>query len=260
MGSRLLSRESNEQKLIWSLHRASPGPDCLHAVHLSFTDSTPRPKETVIPRHDWDLRAIFKLLATFSVVSLGSASPLDTSCTPRSETCMPCQDMVLNFPGRWIRRAVPTSGFSHFVTLNNFGVAGAPLSHFVSHVNIVRSSCTHVWRLRPRLWYLRFGTRSAQLTDCTQFFFFQRSYGWSRLTQPGTRALSRGSPPTEIRRRPVLRFPRAQDEYSIFRMQWCASLHPCDRLSHRCDTGTRVWEYEGATSVEDHAVAFVNHS
>ena len=96
--------------------------------------------------------------------------------------------MVLTFPGRWIRRAVPTSGFSNFVTLNRFGVAGAPLSHFVSHVNIVRSSCRHVWRLRPLLWYLRFGIRSAQLTtDCTQFFFFQRSYGWSRLTQPGTR-------------------------------------------------------------------------
>ena len=28
--------------------------------------------------------------------------------------------------------------------------------------------------------------RSARLTICTQFFFFQRSYGWSRLTQPGT--------------------------------------------------------------------------
>ena len=25
-------RESNEQKLTWSLHRASPGPHCLHAV------------------------------------------------------------------------------------------------------------------------------------------------------------------------------------------------------------------------------------
>ena len=30
----------------------------------------------------------------------------------------------------------------------------SPLSHFVSHVNIVRSSCRHVWRFRPRPWYL----------------------------------------------------------------------------------------------------------
>ena len=57
--------------------------------------------------------------------------------------------MVLNFPGRWVRRAVPTSGISHFATLDRFGVADVPLSHFVSHVNIVPSSYRHVWRLRP---------------------------------------------------------------------------------------------------------------
>ena len=100
---------------------------------------------------------------------------------------MPCEHMVLSFPERWIRRAVPTSGFSNFITLDRFGVAGAPLSLFVSHVNIVRSSCRHVWRLRPRLWHLRSGIRSARLTKCTQFFFFQRSFVWSRLAQPGTR-------------------------------------------------------------------------
>ena len=42
---------------------------------LSFTDANPGSKETVIPRHDWDLRTISKLLAAFSLVSLGSASP-----------------------------------------------------------------------------------------------------------------------------------------------------------------------------------------
>ena len=73
-------------------------------------------------------------------------------------------------------------------------------------------------------------------------------------------AFSRGSPPTEIRRRPVLKFTRPQDEYSILRMQRYASLNQCDGLSHRCDTVTRVWQYERSTSVEDHDVAFVNHS
>ena len=77
--------------------------------------------------------------------------------------------------------------FSNFVTLDRFSVADTPLSHFVSHVNIVRSSCRHVWRLWPRLWYLR-GIRSAQLTNCTQFFSFQWSYGWSRLARSGTRS------------------------------------------------------------------------
>ena len=47
---------------------------------------------------------------------------------------------------------------------------------------------------------------------------------------------------------------------SIFRMQWYASLNPCDGHSHRCNTGTRVWQCEGSTCVEDHNVAIVNHS
>ena len=71
-------------------------------------------------------------------------------------------------------------------------------------------------------------------------------------------ALSRSSPATEIRRRPVLRFPRPQDEDSIFRMQRCASMNPCGGLSHRRHTCTQVWRYEGSTSIEDHDVAFVN--
>ena len=211
--------------------------------HLSFTDSIPGSKETVIPRHDWDLRTIFKLLAAFSLVSLGSASPLDTSCTPRSETCMPRQHMVLNFPGRWISWAVPTSGFSNFVTLDRFGVTDAPLS--VSHVNIVRSSCRHVWFFRPRPSNLHSGIRSAPLTNCTQFYF-------SQLVQANSAsysALSRGSPPTEIHRRRVLGFPRSKDKYFIFCVQWNACLHTCDGLSHRCHICTRAWQYERSTSV-----------
>ena len=69
-------------------------------------------------------------------------------------------------------------------------------------------------------------------------------------------ALSRGSPPTEIRRWHVLRFPRPQDKHYIFRMQQDASLNPCDGLSHRGHTCTRAWQYEGSTSIEDHNVTF----
>ena len=72
-------------------------------------------------------------------------------------------------------------------------------------------------------------------------------------------ALPRGSPPTEIRRRHVLRFPRPQDEYFFFRMQRDASLNPCNGLFHRGHTCTRVWQYEGRTSIENHNVTFVNH-
>ena len=50
--------------------------------------------------------------------------------------------------------------------------------------NIVRSTCRHVWRTlwRNHSWYLCSRIRSAQLTKWTQFLFFQRSYGWSMLT------------------------------------------------------------------------------
>ena len=83
-----------------------------------------------------------------------------------------------------------------------------PLSHFVTHVNIARSSCKHVWRLRPRPRYLRSGIRRAQLTNCTQFFPFQRSYAWFLAYSAWYSALSRDSPPTDIRRRPVVRLAR----------------------------------------------------
>ena len=69
---------------------------------FSFTGTILGSKEAVVPRHNRNLRAIFKLLAAISLVSLGSTTPLDTSCTLRSETRKPRQHMVLDFPGRWI--------------------------------------------------------------------------------------------------------------------------------------------------------------
>ena len=115
------------------------------------------------------------------------------------------------------------------------------------------SGATTSGTFRPRI-------RSAQLSKWTQFFFFQRSYGWTRLTQPGARPFH--GVPRRLKAVDgfVFSFPRSQDEDLIFRMQRYASLNPCDVLSHRCDTGTRVWQYEGSTSVEDHDVAFVNRS
>ena len=96
--------------------------------------------------------------------------------------------------------------------------------------------------------------RSAQFTQWSQFFFFQRFYGWSRLTRPGARSFQRGSPPTETRRRFVLRFPRSQDKDFIFRMQRYASLDSCDGLSHRCHPSTRTSQYDGSTPIEDHTM------
>ena len=43
-------------------------------------------------------------------------------------------------------------------------------------------------------------------------------------------------------------------------MQWNTSLNPCDGLSHRGHTCTRIWQYEGPASIENNDVAFVNHS
>ena len=102
--------------------------------------------------------------------------------------------MVLNFPGRWIRRAVPTSVFSNFVTLNGFGVGDAPLSHFVSHVDIVRYMCRHVWRnlWHTHSWYLCPGFEVLNSPNGPNSFL-QRSYGLSRLTQPGARTFQ-GAP------------------------------------------------------------------
>ena len=41
----------------------------------------------------------------------------------------------------------------------------------------------------------------------------------------------------------------------------CSGMRPwTDDLSHRCHTCTRIWQYEGSTSVEDHNVPFVDHA
>ena len=171
----------------------------------------------------------------------------------------PVSHTVLNFRDVGSDGPVPLSRFSKFVTPDRFGIADASLSHFVSHVDIVRSTCRHVWRnlRRNHTWYLFSRIRSAQFTKWTQFFFFQRSHGLSQAKSAWCSAPSRTSPPTEIRGRPIVRFPRPQDEDSISRMQRYASLNPCDDLTHRCHTCTRAWQYEGFASIEDHDVAFV---
>ena len=53
--------------------------------------------------------------------------------------------------------------------------------------------CRHVRRIQRHPRYLRPRIRSSQLTKWSQFFFFQRSYGWSRLILPGSLSLQ-GSP------------------------------------------------------------------
>ena len=60
------------------------------------------------------------------------------------------------------------------------------------------------------------GATTSQFSKWTQFFFCQRSYGWSMLTQPGTRLFQGGSLPTETRRRHVTRFPRPQGKMFHF--------------------------------------------
>ena len=51
------------------------------------------------------------------------------------------------FPGTLdLTGCSPSYRFTKFVTPDRFGIADASLSHFVSHVDIVRSTCRHVWR------------------------------------------------------------------------------------------------------------------
>ena len=69
------------------------------------------------------------------MVSLSLTSPSYTRCTPRPEICMPCQHVVFNFSGRWIRRAVPAWWFWKFIAVDGFSVADVLVSHFVSHAD-----------------------------------------------------------------------------------------------------------------------------
>ena len=48
---------------------------------------------------------------------------------------MPCQHVVFNFCGRWIRRAVPAWWFWKFIAVDGFSLADVPVSHFVSHAD-----------------------------------------------------------------------------------------------------------------------------
>ena len=116
--------------------------------------------------------------------------------------------MLLKWPGRWIRRAVPTSGFLNFVNLDRFGVAEAPLNHFVTHVNIARFLVqTRLAPLAPSLvppfWHTKSPTQQLYpiLFLSTVLRVVQAYSAWYS-------AHSQGSPPTDIRRRPVLRLAR----------------------------------------------------
>ena len=148
------------------------------------------------------LRAVKLAWTGGLVLSLGSASPLDRSCAPRSETRTPRQHMLLKWPGRWIRRAVPTSGFLNFINLDRFGVAEAPLSHFVTHVNIARSSCKHVWRLWPPSLVPPFSHTKSPTHQLYPILFLSTVL---RVVQAYSAWYS---PPTDIHRRPVLSLAR----------------------------------------------------
>ena len=146
---------------------------------------------------------------------------------------------------RFLRTLDLTSRFTKFVTDNGFGVVGASLSHFVSHVNLLHVQSTS----DP-------GFEVLNSPNGPISFFFSGFTGG-----PSSLCLVLG---------PFKELPVdgvSSDSHvcktetpSIFRMQWYASLNPCDGLAHRCNTGTHVWQYERSTYVEDHNVAFVNHS
>ena len=71
-----------------------------------------------------------------------------------------------------------------------------------------QQTCRHGWRKlrRHQLWYLCPRIRSAQPTDWTQFFLFQRSLRVVQAHSAWRSGFSRGSPPIETRRRFVLKF------------------------------------------------------
>ena len=198
--------------------------------HLHFDGSASRSKETIIPRHDWDLRTTLKLFAAFPLVSLGSTPPLDTSCTPWPKMCMPCQHMVLNFPRRWTWQVRHCQHLSEPLR--------PPCRHRPLHVQTRLAQSPAPPPMEPlckdsKCWIHHMGPT---LFLPTVLRVLQAYSAWCS-------ALSRGSPPTEVRRRPVPRLPRPQDEESIFRMQWNTSLNPCDGFPHRCHmhTSFAVW-------------------
>ena len=138
---------------------------------------------------------------------------------------MPCKHVSFNFSERWIRQAVPAS----FIAADGFSVTDIPLSHFVSHVGIVRSPCRHVQRsLLRHPWSLRSKIRSAQLANCTLRFFSKNGFtGGARPVQGAPRRLKpvgEASSGSQVRK----------TNTPFFRMQRYASLNSC--LSYRSHT------------------------
>ena len=138
--------------------------------------------------------------------------------------------MIFNFSGRWIRRAVPSSRFSNFIEVDGFRVAER-------HSETRRLPCWH----RPAPLAHTFGASGTTCGTSAPGFEVLSSQtvpnAFSLIVllvvqahSAWCSARSRGSPPTEIRRRFVLSFPRPQDKHSIFRMQRDAPLNPCDSL------------------------------
>ena len=140
----------------------------------------------------------------------------------------------------------PALRLSNFIAADGFSVADIPLSHVVSHWHRplplqARSALPLARPLLPPLQDLQCSAHQLYptLLLLTDVRVVQDYSAWCS-------AVSRGSPPTETRRRFVLKFPRSQDEDSIFRMQRDAPLNPCDRLSHRSHTSTLAWQSKGS--------------
>ena len=168
-------RESSEQSLTWTLHRASPGLDCLHAVPPPlhwfgfWLQGINNPTMRLGPSNHPE---------TLCGLPLG-VSRLDHALGHKLHTMTEHLHALSahgpRFPGTLdLMGCSPSSRFTKFVTPDRFGIADASLSHFVSHVDIVRSLCRHVWRnLRGNHpWYLFSRIGSAQFTKWAQFFFF----------------------------------------------------------------------------------------
>ena len=137
------------------MHHQNPTVSTL--VHLRLSGTVSGSKDAVIPWYDWDLRTILKHFAAFTLVSLGSTTPLDTSCTPWPKTCMPCQHMVLNFPGRWIWRFLrrgsrSSSPPTDSASLTPLWATSSPISTSSGpRADIHRSLWRDPWYLRTRI-------------------------------------------------------------------------------------------------------------
>ena len=79
--------------------------------------------------------------------------------------------------------------------------------------------------------------------------FFQRSCGWSRLTEPAARSFQ-GAP---RRLKPVDGLSSGshvrKTKTPFFACSWHASLNPCDGFPHRCHTNIRTWQTKTTMSI-----------